>query len=124
MHWLLLILALSLNASASLLLKLGSNLQRPLAGDAGLWEKATNFLNAPTVGALVLFAANVLIYRKALDVLDISVAYPVMVSGGLVIVTVVAAVGLRERVTVAQIAGMVLIAAGVWLVVSRGAGGP
>jgi multidrug transporter EmrE-like cation transporter len=72
----------------------------------------------------VLFAANVLVYRKALEHLDISVAYPVMVSGGLILVTVaaIAMPALSEKISIVQALGILLIAAGVWCVV--GAGGP
>ena len=59
-------------------------------------------------------------YRKALDNLDISVAYSVMVSVGLILVTLAAVFIplLSERVSAWQIFGMILITAGVWLVAS------
>lgn len=118
--WLPLIIALVLNAAANVLMKVGAKLSVQLPADASLWAKATNFLNLATLVGLVLFAGNVLVYRKALDRLDISVAYPVMVSGGLVLVTLAAALLplLKERISVAQVGGMLLIAAGVWLVAS------
>jgi len=116
--WLPLAIALVLNAAANVMMKVGAKTAGPLATDASLWAKVSNFLNAATVVAIALFAANVIAYRKALDSLDISVAYPIMVSLGLVMVTFAAVTLpiLSERVTVRQIGGMVLIAAGVWLV--------
>ena len=116
--WLPLAIALVLNAAANVMMKVGAQTAGPLATDASLWAKVANFLNAATVVAIALFAANVIAYRKALDSLDISVAYPIMVSLGLVLVTFAAVTLpiLSERVTVRQIGGMVLIAAGVWLV--------
>jgi multidrug transporter EmrE-like cation transporter len=116
--WLPLAIALVLNATANIMMKVGAQMAGPLATDASLLAKVSNFLNAATVVALALFAANIIAYRKALDSLDISVAYPIMVSLGLVLVTFAAVTLpiLSERVTVRQLGGMVLIAAGVWLV--------
>ena len=78
----------------------------------------TNFLNWATLLGIFFFAANVLAYRKALDRLDISVAYPIMVSGSLILIVLAAAwlPVLRERIVLTQLGGMLLIAAGVWLV--------
>ena len=116
--WLPLAIALVLNATANIMMKVGAQMAGPLATDASLLAKVSNFLNAATVVAIALFAANIIAYRKALDSLDISVAYPIMVSLGLVLVTFAAVTLpiLSERVTVRQLGGMVLIAAGVWLV--------
>ena len=68
--------------------------------------------------AIACFAANVLVYRRALESFKVSVAYPIMVSTGLLLVTLaaVAIPALNERVGPVQIIGMVLTAAGVWLV--------
>ena len=119
--WLPLAIALVLNAAANVMLKVGAKTAGALATDASLWAKVINFLNMATVLAIVLFAANVIVYRKALDNLDVSVAYPIMVSLGLVLVTVAAVTlpTLSEKVTAGQIGGMVLIAAGIWLVARK-----
>ncbi len=116
--WVPLVVALVLNAAANVLMKVGARVARDLPPDAGAVERGLQFLNLPTLVGIALFAANVLVYRKALDHLAISVAYPIMVSVGLILVTL-AAWGLpllSERVGLSQIGGMVLIAAGVWLV--------
>ena len=100
--WLPLAIALVLNATANIMMKVGAQTAGPLATDASLWAKVSNFLNAATVVAIALFAANIIAYRKALDSLDISVAYPIMVSLGLVLVTFAAVTLpiLSERITV------------------------
>ena len=118
MHkWTPLLIAMVLNAGANVLMKVGANTAGTLGDNASLWAKAANFLNVATILAIVLFAANVLAYRKALDNLSVSVAYPIMVSTGMIIITIVAATPvLGERITFTQIAGMVLVAMGVWLV--------
>ncbi|MDP6044307.1 MAG: SMR family transporter [Phycisphaerae bacterium] len=126
MHkWIPLIIALVLNAGANVLMKVGANNAGPLGENASFWAKATNFLNAATILAIVLFAANVLAYRKALDNLSVSVAYPIMVSTGMVLITLVAATPLLgERIAVRHVAGMVLVAFGVWLLAGGWATSP
>lgn len=119
--WILLSMALVLNAGGNILLKVGSAIGKanPLGEGASLMAKMLHFLNFATVLGIALFAANVLVYRKALDNLSISVAYPVMVSVGFILVTIAAVwiPMLSEKVTTWQIAGMALICIGVWLVV-------
>jgi len=117
MHkWIPLIVALVLNAGANVLMKVGANASGPLGQDASFWTRITSFLNAATVAAIVLFAANVLAYRKALDNLNVSVAYPIMVSTGMVLITLIASTPLLgERIALRHVAGMVLVAFGVWL---------
>jgi len=118
LRYVFLVLALVMNAGANILLKMGSKTARTLPPDASLLDKTFNFLNPLTVVAIVLFAANVLAYRKALDAFKLSIAYPIMVSGGLVLVTAAAwALPIfREQITPLQLAGIVLIAVGIWLV--------
>jgi multidrug transporter EmrE-like cation transporter len=119
MRFFYLIFALVVNAGASVLLKIGSKIaeRNPLAADAGLVPKVFHFLNVPTLIALFCFAANVLAYRRALDEFNLNIAYPVMVSGGLVLVTAAAWLipMISERLHWWQIVGIVLIAAGIWL---------
>lgn len=116
--WIFLAVALVLNAAANILLKVGSRLES-LAPETS--ERLASFLktfNVATMAGLFLFAVNVVFYRKALDGIPISVAYPIMVSLGLVLV-VLAAIWiplLNERVDARQVAGMALIGIGVWLV--------
>jgi small multidrug resistance pump len=126
MHkWIPLIVALVLNAGANVLMKVGSNTSGTLNDNASLWARITNFLNAATILAIVLFAANVLAYRKALDNLNVSVAYPIMVSTGMILIAIAAATPwLGERISLRQISGMVLIAFGVWLLAGGWANSP
>ena len=128
MRWSFLLFAMTVNAGASILLKVGSKLaeRRPLAEGVGLIEKGFHFLNFPTVLAVFLFAVNVLAYRRALDEFNLNIAYPVMVSGGLVLVTAAAWLipMLSERLYWWQIVGIVLIAVGMWLLVYVPCRGP
>lgn len=116
--WFLVMVALVLNAAANILLKIGAKSARPLPEDSAFLESTLSFLNGPTVLGISLFAVNVLVYRKALEGLNVSIAYPVMASGALVLVTLGAAClpALREKVSITQIVGILLIGAGIWLV--------
>ena len=116
--WAPLVLALVLNAAANIMMKIGSKAAPQLAEGASVSDRIAAFLNAATVVGIALFAANVLVYRKALDNLDISVAYPMMVTGGLILVTLAATMlpALAEKISALQITGMIFVGIGVWLV--------
>jgi multidrug transporter EmrE-like cation transporter len=120
-RWFFLLFAMTVNAGASVLMKIGSKWaeRHPLGENPGLVEKGFHFLNVPTLIAIVLFAVNVLAYRRALDEFNLNIAYPIMVSGGLVLVTAAAWLipMISERLYWWQIAGIVLIALGIWLLV-------
>lgn len=117
-YWIFLSIALVLNALANVLMKVGAAVEKPVTENASFLTKALDFLNLATLAGIILFAANVLIYRKALSGLPISVAYPVMVSLGLLIVVLLARFIplLNEKISLLQIVGMILIIAGVWMV--------
>ena len=86
-------------------LRLGPKAPKPIPADAGLNASVGNFFNPSTISAICLFALTVIVYRKTLDAFHLSVAYPIMVSGGLVLVTGAAWAlpRLREKITALQI---------------------
>ena len=115
--------ALVLNAAANLMMKIGS----------AKVEQGGGFLQHGPAGALralctspvlllglVCFGLNVFLYTFALSskTLKISLAYPIMVGGGYAIIAVAAYAlpMLRERLTVAQWAGVLLVLCGVFLI--------
>lgn len=112
-------LALVLNATANLMMKFGVR----RLGDSG-----TSLAQGPAVLAgailsnwvliagLVFFASNVILYTYALAGIRISVAYPIMVSGGFAIIAVVAWKYLGENLTASQWLGIGMILVGVFLV--------
>lgn len=113
--YIFLALAFTLNAVANVLLKLGAGRGLTLSGGAAaLIAQNWQFL----VG-LVLFASNVVFYFFALRALPLSVAYPVMVAMGFLIVNSYAYLALHEPVTLLQAAGYLLIVIGLTLVVAR-----
>lgn len=110
----ILALAIVLNAGANILIKIGmvridrANRPEPLMKQM----IAQPFLYA----GIASFGLALLFYSLVLKTMNLSVAYPVMVSLGLVIVTLVSYFALNESIRWIQIAGFGLIIAGVWFV--------
>ncbi len=120
-------IALVLNAAANLMIRFGMRaIDLELAGagmlDGGVWGLVRLLLRHWIVLAgITCFALNVFFYAFALQKLQISMAYPVMVTGGFVIIVVVAGLMLNERLSPLQWVGVAAILAGVVLV-ARDAG--
>ncbi len=119
-YWIALLLALTLNATANLLMKVGA---RQAAGGTLKLDHGGGLVrllqaNWVLIVGLACFAINVIFYTYALSSKDmkISVAYPIMVSGGFAIIAVVAWRYLGETLSAVQWGGIALILAGVFLV--------
>ena len=110
--WIALGVALVLNATANVLLKMGSSTVR---GEPSFQLLQQAVLNPYLLGGVTLFALNILCYTFALSRLPLSLAYPAMVIGGLVIVTTLAVLIFGEALTSMQAGGLVLIVLGVIL---------
>jgi multidrug transporter EmrE-like cation transporter len=109
MAYIFLIVALTLNAAANVLLKVG-------AGQFGLWSEpgiiARLSTNYYLMAGLLLFALNAAFYVAALSQLNLSVAYPVMVVGGVAIVVSSSIFFLGETLAISQVTGLVLLTTG------------
>jgi multidrug transporter EmrE-like cation transporter len=116
MTYVFLVAALALNALANMLLKAGAARLGGLA-EPHLVQRVLG--NPYLLLGLLLFALNVGFYLAALTRLNLSVAYPVMVAGGLVIVVLGSTLWLRETVTPLQWSGVALLAVGIVLVTWR-----
>jgi multidrug transporter EmrE-like cation transporter len=121
-----LIAALVLNATANLLIKAAA---RSIEDSGGLLSGgvvaaarlvATNWL---FIVGVICFGLNLLAYLYSLQRLDISLAYPIMVSCGYAIIVVVARF-MGERLAAAQWVGIGLMLVGVWLVGTSVKAGP
>jgi small multidrug resistance pump len=120
-HVIALILALTLNAAANLMLKVGAGRFSAdgLTDNPGLRSlSATVAHNWVLIVGLCCFAVNVLFYAYAIraSFLPVSMAYPIMVGGGFAIIASVAWWFLGERMSVMQWVGVVMILVGVVLV--------
>ena len=112
MTYLFLIGALLLNATANILLKTAALV--PVPGSFGIWSLISTYRLA--ILGLVLFALNVGLYFLALKSLPLSVAYPVMVGGGFLIVGMYAWLILNEHITTSLFIGYILIFVGMLLI--------
>ena len=113
-----LLVALTANAAANLMIRAGMRGRPlPVTDPAHLIRSVLG--NPLVMGGIVLFALNVLCYAYALTRIPLTVAYPVMVGGGLLIVLGCSVLLLREPLSWPLVAGAVLIVAGVVLVAGR-----
>ena len=112
-----LLIALVLNATANVLVKYSATrLTSPPAG-AGMVTRVMTRLHPAFVIGLVLFALNIFAYQAALRSLKLSAAYPIMVSGGYLLILLASWFLFQEKLGPVQYAGVGLILAGIWLVV-------
>ncbi len=109
--------ALVLNATANVLLKYSANRVSLQPAGSTLLARAMTYLQPAFIVGLLLFAMNVFAYQAALRSLRISIAYPIMVSGGYVLILLASWFLFRERMAPIQFGGVALILAGIWLVV-------
>lgn len=116
MGYLFLALALTLNATANILLKIGAARLGGLDGADLIGRVLTNY---QLLAGLALFALNVVFYVAALTRLNLSVAYPIMMAGGVIIVVSISVLFLREAVTARQMLGLLLLILGIVLVADR-----
>jgi multidrug transporter EmrE-like cation transporter len=116
--WVLLFLALSMNSLANILIKIGAKSSNSSNLNISFLNKVFNFLNLSTILAMFFFACNIFVYRKALEDIQLSVAYPIMAGGGLFLVTVISFIHplLREKINFVHIIGLVFILIGIILV--------
>jgi len=106
--------ALTLNAFANVLIKYSmSHGVRPLVPIGGALAP---FLSWSYLLGLFCFAANLACYSVALKSLKISLAYPLMVSLGYLVILIFGWFLFGERLSPLQYVGIGLILAGVWFV--------
>ncbi len=121
-----LLIALVLNASANLLMKIG---MKSVAHSGGILREGavaavrTVVTSGPLVTGLVCFALNAAFYMYALQskALKISIAYPIMVGGGYALIALVARFhpALAERLNWSQALGVALVLLGLILIATQ-----
>lgn len=115
MAYVYLAIAFTMNAVANILLKLGA--ERGLTFTGGLLSVMA--ANWQFLLGLGLFASNILFYFLALRSLPLSIAYPVMVAMGFLIVNGYALFAFHESIAVGQYIGYACILIGLVLVIAR-----
>ncbi|MFH1228330.1 MAG: SMR family transporter [Planctomycetota bacterium] len=116
MLYVILILAIVFNAAANILMKYGMTKGGSLDGlkiTEMLSKMAGNYILWSGVGCFIL---ALMAYSYVLSKMNLSVAYPIMTSCGYAIVIVTSVFFLKETLNWVQVAGLVLITAGVWMV--------
>ncbi len=117
-HAIFLAVALVLNATANLMIKAGARaVEAEHAGGEEVSLLAA-WLNPWMIGGVACFTLNLAAYQYVLRKLPVNLAYPIMVSVGYAIIVCGAAVWFGEKMNSWQIAGVVVILAGVWMVAS------
>jgi multidrug transporter EmrE-like cation transporter len=114
---LILALGVIFNAAANILMKFAAN--HAGASDKGLLLRL--FTEPTLMAGVACFGIALAFYTVALTKFELSVAYPIMTSLGLVLVFAFSILGFKESLHLTKIAGTLLIMAGVVLV-TRGSG--
>ena len=108
------IIAITLNAVANILLKVGAEKTKE---SNNIFELLLGMATNPiTILAIFCFAAGMAAYNYVLMKSNLSVAYTIMTSVGYIIVLLASWLFLKETLTILQISGILLIVAGVWMV--------
>lgn len=116
MKWLILLLGIASNASASVLVKMAMMAPRKFPS---LSDPMAALSNWPFWLGLVLYGGAFLLYAAALARLPLNVAHPVLTSGAVAAVAVFSALIFREPFHWTTIAGIALVIAGVALITAH-----
>ena len=116
MKWLILVLGIAANASASVLVKMA---MMPPRKFPTLSEPMAAFSNWPFWLGLGLYGAAFLLYAAALARLPLNVAHPVLTTGAVAAVALLSVLIFREPFHWTTAAGILLVIAGVALITVR-----
>jgi multidrug transporter EmrE-like cation transporter len=116
MKWLILVLGIAANASASVLVKIAMMPPRQFPSLAAPLAALSNW---PFWLGLGLYGAAFLLYAAALARLPLNVAQPVLTSGAVATVSLLSALIFREPFHWTTGAGILLVVAGVALITAR-----
>jgi small multidrug resistance pump len=114
--WLVLILGITCNASASLLIKLAMIPPRQFPSFS---DPIRSFSNWPFWLGLILYGAAFLLYAAALSFFPLNVAHPILTSGAIATVAVLSTLVLGESFNSSMVFGLICIVAGVILITNR-----
>jgi len=115
--YIFLVIALVFNAAANLLIKYSARATEAAVPKAGLAGIVTTYLNVPFVLGVTCFGLNLLAYTQALKKLPISLAYPLMVSLGYLLILAVSYFVFEERLDAVRYVGAGLMLVGLWMLV-------
>jgi len=115
MKWLVLLLGIASNASASLLIKLAQmpSRQAPLVNHPWLL-----FLNWELILGIGLYCIAFVLYAIALKFFPLNVAHPMLTAGAIASVAILSVVVLDESFTASMLVGLGFMAIGIILLTS------
>ena len=116
MKWLILLLGIAANASASVLVKMAMMPPRRFPSFSDPWTALGNW---PFWLGLGLYGAAFLLYAAALTRLPLNVAHPVLTSGAVATVAMLSVLIFKEPFYWTTGAGILLVIAGVGLITAR-----
>ena len=116
MKWLILLLGIASNASASVMVKLAMLPPRRFPTWADPWNSLANW---PFWLGLILYGAAFLLYAAALARLPLNVAQPTLTSGAIAVVAVLSVLLFHESFHWNTLIGIVLVVVGVIFITYR-----
>ncbi len=116
MKWLILIMGIAANASASVLVKMAMMPPRQFPSLRDPWGAISNW---PFWLGLGLYGAAFLLYAAALSRLPLNVAHPVLTSGAVAAVALLSVLLFKEPFYWTTGLGILLVVAGVVLITAR-----
>lgn len=116
MKWLILIIGIAANASASVLVKMAMMPPRQFPSLRDPWAALSNW---PFWLGLGLYGSAFLLYAAALARLPLNVAHPVLTSGAVAAVALMSVLIFKEPFHWTTGAGILLVIAGVALITAR-----
>lgn len=116
MGYIFLFIALILNTAANTMMKSGASNLAYFKEYGPINGLLKNYI---ILIGILFFAVNVIFYILALSKINLSVAYPIMTIGGLLLITIFSYIFFKETLTPGQIVGVLFLAAGVVLTVGK-----
>jgi small multidrug resistance pump len=116
LKWLILLLGIGCNASASVLVKVAV---QPPRRFPSFDDPVAALLNWPFWLGLLLYGATFLLYAAALERLPLNVAHPVLTTGAVASVAALSVLIFREPLYGTTVAGIMLVLVGVALIAAR-----
>ncbi len=110
-----LVLAIVFNAGANIMMKSGVISQPVKTGEGFINFVMSYLLNWQLMTGLTFFGVALIFYTKALEKYNLSIAYPMMTSCGLIIVTLWSLLVFGEKLSYFQFGGIFMIIGGIWM---------
>ena len=110
MKWLILILGILSNASASVLIKVAMSAK---AAPIQFSKPLSIISNIPLISGIGLYGIAFVLYALALNYLPLHVAHPTLTSGSIALVAMASVLFFGENLSITNITGIFLIVLGV-----------